>query len=357
MAGIFNGAAGFGALQNKEYSRARDFYLKSDLTDLQNVFQLALAELEMNPQDIRGFWHAARAVHLAQSQNNVVGARQIEDFGKAKYKKYHGSLGGWDELMSRAKEAANPPHGFTVSRYAPPAALPQQEPRLEAQAIPASANRDLNRDAGLDRKRNPCDPASAALPRVEHATPGGVPASSTSFGSDSRAHGVPASVSSPVNGQFRGVPASVTSPTTDCMLNGVVAGIESSPADAAHGVPASVTSPMDGRSHGVPASVASPVEGQPHGVPASVTSIGVDGSLHGIPASALLPAVEPPLLLVIFGDLDSPEVEVMAVPLFGAWRKMAEPGPASQKRASLKRQPPGHPTERKLSAAAAMAQK
>src|SRR5215469_2542648 len=58
MTVIFAGAAGFGALQAKDYPAARDFYLKSVKIDpnLQDVYQLGIAQLEMNPIDKNGFW-------------------------------------------------------------------------------------------------------------------------------------------------------------------------------------------------------------------------------------------------------------------------------------------------------------
>jgi tetratricopeptide (TPR) repeat protein len=374
MEAVLCGAAGFGALQEKEFVTARDYYLRADLTDVENLAELAYAELQTTPLDVNGFWHIARAQIIAKAQKTETLVRQIESYGKTEYQRYHGSHDGWDEVLRQARISEELPHGFTVSRYYPPAPQPtirpqptlttqsntQPQSKIQSQSPRFHPGADVAPPNGDDKtasRGTPCDAPAAAMPRTEHATPGGVPASTTSFGSDSRAHGVPSSVSSPVNGQSHGVPASVTSPGTDCMLNGVAAGIDSVSEDEAHGVPASVTSPVDGQSHGVPASVTSPVEGQPHGVPASITSIGVDGSLHGIPASTLLPAVEPPLLLVVFGDLDSPEVEVMAVPVFGAWRQMTQPRPASQKRASLQRRPSRRATERKPSAAAAMAQK
>src|SRR5262249_49003960 len=63
MAGIFNGAAGFCALQAKNYPQARDFYTQAfqiDPNDLQNVYQLAVADLEQNPLYLNELWYCAK---------------------------------------------------------------------------------------------------------------------------------------------------------------------------------------------------------------------------------------------------------------------------------------------------------
>ncbi|HYL92665.1 MAG TPA: hypothetical protein VEW69_05860 [Alphaproteobacteria bacterium] len=100
---IFYGIVGFAQLQKKEFAKARDAYLKTDLTDLQNVYRLALCELEPNPIEIAGFWHLARAVSIAESQKNTAAATQIAAYGKGKYKKYHGNTDGWDAFLAAAK--------------------------------------------------------------------------------------------------------------------------------------------------------------------------------------------------------------------------------------------------------------
>src|SRR5437588_241457 len=68
MAEIFNGTAGFCALQNKDYATAKTFFQKAaevDPKNLQDTFQLAVADLESNPIDLNGFWYAAKAINLA----------------------------------------------------------------------------------------------------------------------------------------------------------------------------------------------------------------------------------------------------------------------------------------------------
>jgi tetratricopeptide (TPR) repeat protein len=113
MSLIFYGAAGWGHLQAKEFDVARDNYLKAlqiDPTDFQNTFQLGYALLESDPIDLRGLWYAVKAANLAQAAGNAAGVKQILDYAKAKYRKYHGSNDGWDAFAaSVAAQNALPP--------------------------------------------------------------------------------------------------------------------------------------------------------------------------------------------------------------------------------------------------------
>jgi tetratricopeptide (TPR) repeat protein len=110
---IFYGAAGWGHLQKKEFAPARDNYLKAlqiDPTDLQNTFQVGYALLESEPIDLNGFWYAVKAANLAQAAGNAAGTKQILDYAKAKYRKYHGDNNGWDAFVaSVATQKAPPP--------------------------------------------------------------------------------------------------------------------------------------------------------------------------------------------------------------------------------------------------------
>jgi tetratricopeptide (TPR) repeat protein len=97
MTAIFAGAAGFGALQAKDYAAAEGYYQRSiaiDPTNLQDVYQMGVAALEMNPIDKKGFWYIAKAYSLAPAGQAKT---QIAAYGKFKYKKYHGSYDGWDQ--------------------------------------------------------------------------------------------------------------------------------------------------------------------------------------------------------------------------------------------------------------------
>lgn len=118
MAVIFHGAAGFAAMQAKNFASARDSYLKSvqiDPNNMQDVYQLGLADLQMTPLDVNGFWYAARAISLAQTQNNQRAANGIAEYGKAMYRRYHGNLDGWDQLVASAANQTAPPANFAAS--------------------------------------------------------------------------------------------------------------------------------------------------------------------------------------------------------------------------------------------------
>ena len=111
MAEIFLGSLGFCSLQSKDYSTARDYYQKAlqiNANNLLNVYQLAVADLEMTPMDVTGFWYISKAINLAQEQGNTQSSNATEEYGKAKYRKYHGGDDGWDTLMSEAAKQSSP---------------------------------------------------------------------------------------------------------------------------------------------------------------------------------------------------------------------------------------------------------
>jgi tetratricopeptide (TPR) repeat protein len=120
-ADIFNGMAGFCALQAKDNVKAREYYVKAlkiDPTSFQDVYQLAIASLETNPIDKNGLWYIAKAYNLSAPANKA----QIAAYGKAKYKKYHGGEDGWNELLASSASQPNLPADFDVK----PAATPQE---------------------------------------------------------------------------------------------------------------------------------------------------------------------------------------------------------------------------------------
>ncbi|HEV2962720.1 MAG TPA: hypothetical protein VG649_12905 [Candidatus Angelobacter sp.] len=116
---VFNGAAGFGALQAKDYPTAKNYYLKAiqgvqlDPTNMQDVYQLSIAKLEPNPIDVDGFWYAAKAINLAG--NNAQAVQPITTYAKSRYKKYHGSVDGWDQIVAAAATQNAPPPNFAAS--------------------------------------------------------------------------------------------------------------------------------------------------------------------------------------------------------------------------------------------------
>jgi hypothetical protein len=121
---IFNGGAGFAALQNKDYAHAQQYLrvaVDADPNDLQNVYPLAMAYLTANPPDsLNGLFYIARAASLAPAgpaQN------QIQSYGQKVYKNYHGSDEGWvDYALPTAKTATSPPAdwGEKITKYGPP---------------------------------------------------------------------------------------------------------------------------------------------------------------------------------------------------------------------------------------------
>jgi hypothetical protein len=138
MAAIFHGAAGFAALQAKDYAAARDHYMKSlesDATNLQDIYQLAVAELEMKPLDPNGFWYVTKAFQLAQG--NAAGQKSIAAYGEAKYRKYHGGEDGWDQLIAAAAKQTERPSDFSI-KPAPTAA------EIAVKAVQDNAPGDLS---------------------------------------------------------------------------------------------------------------------------------------------------------------------------------------------------------------------
>jgi hypothetical protein len=134
--GIFNGAAGMNALQNKDYPKAQQYLratVEADPTDLNNIYPLALAYLTppANEKTPDGLYFIARAANLAQG----AGKAQIAKFGLSKYKNYHGNEEGWNELMAQAATTPLPPAGFTVKQYVPPTPAEQAAELVKSKKV------------------------------------------------------------------------------------------------------------------------------------------------------------------------------------------------------------------------------
>lgn len=119
LSAVFNGALGFAALQAKDYDKARRYYRESvaaEPDNLQDVYQLAVSQLEGTPLDALGFWFAARAIAIARAAKNDTAAHDIDRYVRSRYRIYRGSEEGWNELLARvvAGERA-PPGGFVKS--------------------------------------------------------------------------------------------------------------------------------------------------------------------------------------------------------------------------------------------------
>jgi tetratricopeptide (TPR) repeat protein len=119
---VFEGGLGFAALQSKDYPTAQQYLtraVKAQPNDLENIYQLGLAYLEQNPPNPIGFWYVARAANLAQDPNQKTAI--ADRYGKAKYRRYHGDVDGWDQIMASAANATAPPPGFSVAPAPSPA--------------------------------------------------------------------------------------------------------------------------------------------------------------------------------------------------------------------------------------------
>jgi hypothetical protein len=128
---IFIGAEGFCAVEQKNYSQARTWLTRAygmDPTNVQDTYQLAVADLESTPLDAGGFWYCARAVHLAQTAAIPQDATSMVAYCKDKYVKFHGADEGWDALVtSVAAEDALPPDFAKRIKAAPAAPAAQQK--------------------------------------------------------------------------------------------------------------------------------------------------------------------------------------------------------------------------------------
>jgi len=111
MGDIFYGAAGFCALKDKDYATARTFYEKafrSDPTQVQDVWQLAISELEMDPIDPQGFWYCGKAIDIAKRSNNQEGVDSMAGYCEAKYTRNYGAEDGWNQIVANAAHQNSP---------------------------------------------------------------------------------------------------------------------------------------------------------------------------------------------------------------------------------------------------------
>lgn len=115
---VFNGMLGYAALQQKDYGRARRLLADAvavDPENLQDVYQLAVAQLEGTPLDALGFWYGARAIAISRAAKNEQAAAGIEKYVRARYKIYRGSEEGFDAILARAAAERAPTDNFTRS--------------------------------------------------------------------------------------------------------------------------------------------------------------------------------------------------------------------------------------------------
>lgn len=159
---IFYGAIAFAALQRNDYARARDEYSKAlaiDSSNLQDMFQAGISEVEMSPIDLNGFWHLARALNMARAQNNSQAAKAIGDYSAGKYRKYHGNGDGWDEFIAKTATLSAPPQlaelQKSITPQTPPCDLAVQAVQQYGAASLSFADWEFvleNRDCSLANK-------------------------------------------------------------------------------------------------------------------------------------------------------------------------------------------------------------
>jgi tetratricopeptide (TPR) repeat protein len=122
MAVAFEGAHGLALLQTKDFEGARKAYLKAlaiDPANLEDAYQIGVAELQTKPLRVGAFWWLARAYDLAGAQNRAAVQQAIGAYAKGKYVAYHGGDDGWDAIVASAVDKPKPPDDFTGSA-APP---------------------------------------------------------------------------------------------------------------------------------------------------------------------------------------------------------------------------------------------
>jgi tetratricopeptide (TPR) repeat protein len=135
-AGIFNNAGGMAAYAAKDFQKAEQYLraaVAADPTNLTEVYYLALADLSPGPaeNDVEGLFYIARAADLQTGE----GKAKIADFGKKKYKNYHGSEEGWSDLLAQATTATKPPDNLTIAKYVPPTPAQQCTDLLKSKKI------------------------------------------------------------------------------------------------------------------------------------------------------------------------------------------------------------------------------
>lgn len=137
-AGIFNNACGMAAYASKDYAKAEKCLnagVAADPTNLTEIYYLGLADLApgSSENDPEGLFYIARAADLQSGP----GKAQIADFGRKKYKNYHGSEDGWTDLMASANSATAPPPDLAqkVTKYVPPTPAQQCADLLKSKKV------------------------------------------------------------------------------------------------------------------------------------------------------------------------------------------------------------------------------
>jgi hypothetical protein len=118
MSLVFGGAAAFGAFQARDYAAARSYYvglIALDPSNLENVYQLGISQLKVQPLDVTGFWYLARAAFLARTAG--AGRAEVDaavSYGKGQYQRFHGQTDDWDTLVAATVAQPAPPADFAA---------------------------------------------------------------------------------------------------------------------------------------------------------------------------------------------------------------------------------------------------
>ncbi|HVB28616.1 MAG TPA: tetratricopeptide repeat protein [Terriglobia bacterium] len=130
---VFNTAAGFVALQQKNYSQAIKSLEAATQDEPKNVLVYSLlgqAYYNESPREVnKAIWNLARASALAQQENSPNVAQLKKFFGQV-YEAQHGSNAGEDQVLAQAQSAATMPADFAVAP--PPQHAATGDPNLDA---------------------------------------------------------------------------------------------------------------------------------------------------------------------------------------------------------------------------------
>ena len=106
MGAVFNGALGYAALKAKDYDKARRHYreaVAAEPDNLQDVYQLAVSQLEGTPLDALGFWYAARSIAIARAAKNEAAAADIDRYVRSRYRHLSRQRGGLERTAGACR--------------------------------------------------------------------------------------------------------------------------------------------------------------------------------------------------------------------------------------------------------------
>ncbi len=159
--GMLNAAVGTAALDRKDYLAARSPLARAVNAfpnDAQLVYGAALADLSGDkPNRQQGYWLLARAVNLAAG---TPAARQMEEFGRKRYKQDGGSDQDWDRFLvaaagpgSAAMMVESAPASSAGSRnHGSETRATQVEPRRPSTVDRRPSTRGPRRPSTVDRR-------------------------------------------------------------------------------------------------------------------------------------------------------------------------------------------------------------